>query len=80
MSLGVVDSFLDEKTRAEDIILGSLGFGEEAKIITIKRTADGFTGTGLWADGDSFTFENDDDLDELQEWALTILIPLKGRV
>ncbi len=74
MSLGVVDSFLDEKTRAEDIILGSLGFGEEARIVSIQRTKDGFKGTGVWADGDSFSFENDDEIDTLQGWALSILI------
>lgn len=74
MSLAVADDFLNEKTRAEDIILGSLGFGEEASLLTITRTSDGFKGTGRWADGDLFTFENDDPLDTLQEWALSILI------
>lgn len=71
----VAEDFLNEKTRAEDIILGSLGFGEGASIISIKRTAEGFAGVGRWFDGERFEFENDDELDALQEWALTILIP-----
>ncbi len=69
----MVESFLDQKTRAEDIILGSLGFGEDARLISIERTSEGFVGTGVWADGESFTFKNDDEVDPLQEWALSIL-------
>jgi hypothetical protein len=67
--------FLDEQTRAEDILLGSLGFGEEASLVEVHRTADGFAGTGCWDDGEKFSFESEEDipLDELEEWALSIL-------
>jgi hypothetical protein len=68
---------LSPQVRAEDIILGSLGFGEEARIVSIERTADGYKGIGRWADGEQFPFESDDELDELQEWALRILLESK---
>ena len=64
--------------RAEDILLGSLGYGEDAKVVTIERTPSGYKGTGRWQDGEEFTFENDDELDEMQVWALEVL--LKGSV
>jgi hypothetical protein len=64
---------LSPQARAEDILLGSLGFGEEAKIITIEKTPDGYRGIGVWPDGEQFQFENDDELDELQVWALKVL-------
>lgn len=67
------EDFLNEKTRAEDILLGSLGFGEEAKIVSVHITASGYAGKGRWADGEEFDFDCDDDLDDLQQWALTIL-------
>jgi hypothetical protein len=60
--------------RAEDILLGSLGFGEDARVVSIERTSDGYQGVGKWADGEEFTFESDDELDELQQWALTVLV------
>lgn len=65
---------LTPEMRAEDILLGSLGFGEDAKVISVERTAEGYRGVGKWPDGEEFTFESDDELDELQEWALTILL------
>ncbi len=64
---------LSPQARAEDILLGSLGFGEEAKIVTIEKTPDGYRGIGVWPDGEQFQFENDDELDELQVWALKVL-------
>jgi hypothetical protein len=64
---------LSPHVRAEDILLGSLGFGEEAKILTIEKTSEGYRGVGIWPDGEQFQFENDDELDELQVWALTVL-------
>lgn len=69
---------LSPQVRAEDIILGSLGFGEEARIVSIQRTTDGYKGIARWADGEEFSFENDDELDDLQEWALKILLDLKS--
>lgn len=64
---------LSPQARAEDILLGSLGFGEEAKIVTIEKTPEGYRGVGVWPDGEQFQFENDDELDELQLWALKVL-------
>jgi len=74
MIIAMADDFLSERTRAEDIILGSLGFGQDAKITSIAATAEGFTGQGVFQDGDTFTFENDDELSTLEQWALAILL------
>ena len=60
--------------RAEDILLGSLGYGEDAKVLSVERTDAGYKGTGVWQDGEQFTFESDDELDHLQIWALEILL------
>jgi hypothetical protein len=65
---------LSPKVRAEDIILGSLGFGEEARIVSVERTPGGYKGIGRWADGEEFPFESEDEIDELTEWALGILL------
>ena len=67
------DDFLSERNRAEDILLGSLGFGEEARIITVEITSDGYKGTAQWTDGESFDFQWDEGVDELQSWALKVL-------
>jgi hypothetical protein len=64
---------LSPQVRAEDIILGSLGYGEEGRIVSIERTPEGFKGIGRWADGEEFSFHNEDEIDELTEWALGIL-------
>jgi hypothetical protein len=69
---------LSPQVRAEDIILGSLGFGEEARVVSIERTSDGYKGVGRWADGEEFPFESDDEMDELTEWALALLLESKG--
>ena len=70
------DDFLEERIRAEDIILGGLGFGEEATLLSISSTKDGFEGTGKWPDGEEFSFTCDDqeELSELEKWALAILL------
>jgi hypothetical protein len=65
---------LSPQVRAEDIILGSLGYGEEARIVSLERTPEGFKGIGRWADGEEFSFESDDEVDELTEWALQIVL------
>ncbi len=65
---------LSPRVRAEDIILGSLGFGEDARILSVERTREGYKGIGVWSDGSEFSFESDDELDELQAWALDVLI------
>ena len=72
--MGKESDDLSPKIRAEDIILGSLGFGEEARVLSIERTHEGYRGIVRWADGEEFSFESDDRLDELQEWALAILL------
>lgn len=65
---------LSPEVRAEDILLGSLGFGEDARIRTIERTDSGYKGTGVWSDGSEFSFESEDELDGLQEWALDFVL------
>ena len=69
---------LSPLVRAEDILLGSLGFGEEARIVSVERTSVGYKGIGRWADGEEFPFESEDELDELTEWALQILLESSG--
>jgi len=71
---------LSPLVRAEDIILGSLGFGEEARVVSIERAPEGYRGIGRWADGEEFPFESDDEIDELTEWALSILLGSKTKV
>jgi hypothetical protein len=65
---------LSPEVRAEDILLGSLGFGEDARIRTIERTDSGYKGTGVWSDGSEFSFESEDELDGLQKWALDFVL------
>ena len=66
---------LSPRQRAEDILLGSLGFGEEAKLVTLERTTiGGYRGIGQYTDGEQFEFESDDELSELQIWALQLLL------
>lgn len=67
------DDCLSERVRAEDIILGTLGFDNDARIIKIKRSGDKFEGMASWPDGEQFKFESEDELSELEIWALTIL-------
>ena len=64
----------DPYCRAEDVILGSLGFGEDASITSIRKNAEGYEGKGQFSDGEEFTFQSDD-LDDLSQWALSILLP-----
>jgi len=68
------DDFLEARNRAEDILLGGLGFGEDASIIQIERSENGFKGSGKWSDGEEFAFESEDELEELELWALNILL------
>lgn len=68
------DDWLNERTRAEDIILGSLGLGDEARISTITKTEEGFEGVALFDDGEEFPFESEDELSDLERWALRILL------
>lgn len=68
------DEKIDERTRAEDILLGSLGFGEGAKIISVELTDAGYRGIGQFEDGEQFEFESEDEIDALQRWALGIVL------
>lgn len=63
----------DERSRAEDILLGSLGYGGDAAIVSIEMTPKGYRGVARWEDGESFNFECDEDIDDLQRWALKVL-------
>lgn len=68
---------LSPRIRAEDIVLGALGFGEQARIVTIHRTSNGhpgYAGVGTWPDGTTFTFESEEPLTELEQWALAVLV------
>jgi hypothetical protein len=65
---------LQPKQRAEDVLLGSLGFSEGARIISIKRVAEGFAGVGEFSDGEQFDFRSEDELSALERWALGQLI------
>lgn len=64
----------DERSRAEDILLGALGYGEDAQIDLLEPTKTGFKGQGHFTDGESFSFENDGELSDLEQWALGILL------
>ena len=78
MATGESSDGLSPRQRAEDILLGSLGYGEEAKLVSVARTTcGGYSGTGSFSDGEIFKFECDDELTELQLWALEILISSK---
>jgi hypothetical protein len=63
---------LDELTRAEDILLGSLGYGEGAQIKSLTSTEAGYSGTGVFPDGEKFEFSCEEELDDLQRWAISI--------
>ena len=64
---------LDAHTRAEDILLGSLGIAEDARVLSVERTSTGYRGRAAWADGEEFDFESEEELGELEMWALEVL-------
>jgi hypothetical protein len=64
---------LDPKARAADILLGGLGYGEDAQIISVKKLKIGYKGLGCWLDGEEFEFESEDPTSELEDWALNVL-------
>lgn len=70
------DDILKERTRAEDILLGALGYGEDAHIVSIKRTESGFCGEGCFSDGERFGFSSEEELTDLEKWALGVLLEL----
>ena len=68
------DDCLTPRIRAEDILLGSLGLGEDASIVSIERQGIGYAGVAQWSDGDRFDFVYDDELSELETWALKVVL------
>ena len=64
---------LDPKTRAEDIILGSVGLGESAQLLSVLKKETGYSGQARFPDGQIFEFNYEEELDELQNWALKFL-------
>ena len=72
------EDFLSERQRAEDILLGNLGYGEEAHIKSVKKSKSGYCGVGVWSDGEEFDFESEEELEDLELWALSILTESKG--
>lgn len=68
------DDFLNERSRAEDIILGGLGFGEEVTIIEIQKTSQGFQGVARDKESDEYPFESEDEVTDLEQWALSVLL------
>ena len=67
------EDFLEATIRAQDILLGALGYSEEATIVKIEATSSGYKGIGCWTDGEEFEFESTDSLSEIELWALSIL-------
>ncbi|MFM1847265.1 MAG: hypothetical protein RL417_739 [Pseudomonadota bacterium] len=75
----MAESFLNEVNRAEDILLGALGFGEDASIVSVELTPDGFyRGIGRFGDGETFDFTSDIEADDLERWAIGILAQRAG--
>lgn len=68
------EKFLSEENRAEDILLGALGFGEDASIVSVELAPDGFyRGVGKYGDGEIFEFVSDLEADDLERWAIGVL-------
>ena len=74
----MVEDFLNEVTRAEDILLGSVGIDGEAKIIEIELKGSGYRGTARWPDGETTEFECEDELGDIEHWALKVLSQKRG--
>ena len=75
----MLEDCLDEQTRAEDILLGSLGLGEDAHILEISYTEDSYSGIAVWSDGEKFEFSSEDELTDLERWALKTFKPNSNR-
>ena len=64
---------LDRLTRAEDILLGALGYDAPASIVEVHKTNHGYAGCGRYEDGERFEFESTEDLQSLEIWALEVM-------
>ena len=62
-----------ELSRAEDILLGSMGYGEGAKLANVTIAGDQITLHGEFSDGEAFSADIDQELSDLEHWALNIL-------
>jgi hypothetical protein len=69
-----MEDWEDELVRAQDILLGTHGFGEEARLLELKVSDRGYSGRGMFQNGDHFEFSSDEELDELECWAVEILV------
>lgn len=49
----------EEEERARDILLGSNGFGEDAKLLFVSRTNNGYLIRGEFSDGEEFEAEGE---------------------
>ena len=67
------ENCLDQKIRAEDILLGNLGFDTDAKIIEVRLAGPGYAGRAKFSDGEVIDFESTEELSDLERWALEIL-------
>jgi hypothetical protein len=67
------DDLEDERIRAEDVLLGSHGFGEDARLVALSVSQAGYRGIGQWSDGSQFEFESDDLVSEIERWAVEVL-------
>lgn len=65
---------LAPRQRAIDILLGSLGFAEEAELLSVERAPEGYAGVLKFSDGEQISFRSEEPLGELEEWALHILL------
>lgn len=74
----MVSDELTPQQRAEDILLGSLGFAEDARITHLERRSVGYAGRIIFSDGEETSFESEEETDELQEWALQVLLDNKS--
>jgi hypothetical protein len=64
----------DTLLRAEDILLGSLGYGEDAKLTALYHVGSALHGSVTFSDGLQDLFQLDDELTELERWAVNHLL------
>lgn len=68
------DLLLDPLVRAEDIILGALGFGEAASLVSIFQNNDGYTGIARFDDGEEVEFQSDGEVSDVERWAIEVIL------
>ena len=65
---------LSEISRAEDILLGALGFSDDAKLNKVSLTGDEITLHGIFhSDGEAFRVNYDCERGHLEDWAIAVL-------